>query len=141
MRTLLRSFTNIVILGVLTGILPFSRLAQARELADSKAPNDQFAVYLPIIHKAFPYAPPNVIRGFVTENRMPLANLPLHLRFFDGAGWSTVATTRTRPNDNMTSDGSFFFSSLPTLGPGQGYYVYYLNGWPDPTCMVSNYVG
>ena len=71
--------------------------------------------YLPLV-----VLPPDIY-GLVTENGVPAAGIPLALRFFDGAAWSTLATTVT--NDA----GKYAFTNLPSLAPGQVYYVRYLN--------------
>ncbi len=76
----------------------------------------QMRVYLPLVSKPRPG-----IYGHVTENGLPAAGIPLELRFYDGSIWSSIAITHTQ------SDGWFAFTTAPSLGPGQRYYVRYQN--------------
>jgi hypothetical protein len=57
------------------------------------------------------------IHGAVTFNGSPAANIQLTLRHWDGSSWSTAKTTRTGAR------GRYRFTAVPTLGPGQKYYV------------------
>jgi hypothetical protein len=77
-------------------------------------------VFLPLITK-----PREGIHGLVTLNGNPLVGVFLELRFYDGAVWSTLATTTTG------TDGYYAFLNMPGFGAGQKYYVLYSN--PDGT--------
>jgi hypothetical protein len=72
--------------------------------------------YLPLVSRVL-----KGISGHVTENGQSAAGVPLELRFFDGATWSSLATQTTN------ADGDFIFAGAPTLKPGQIYYVGYYN--------------
>lgn len=74
-------------------------------------------VYLPGVITVRP-APG--ISGRVTLNGAPVSNTVVELRFFDGYSWSTRANVALHP-----FNGSFLFSDVPSLGPGQLYYVLY----------------
>jgi hypothetical protein len=76
-------------------------------------------VYLPLVLKS--YSTGTGIYGRVTLNGAPAANVYLQLRFFDGSQWSTRSTTYTDQN------GNYAFTSIPSLGPNQRYYVLYSN--------------
>jgi uncharacterized repeat protein (TIGR01451 family) len=86
-------------------------------------------VYLPVLVR-----PHLGFSGRVTVGGALAAGVALDLRFFDGAAWSTEATTVT------DGDGAYLFSNVPSLGAGQRYYVRYLNttdstrlyGWFTP---------
>lgn len=74
-------------------------------------------IYIPVIANPCRYG----ICGRVTENGAPAANVYLELRFFDGAAWSTRAYTLT------DAQGQYALHNIPTLLPGQRYYVRYRN--------------
>jgi len=74
--------------------------------------------YLPIVHKPRPM---RGLYGTVSELGNPVAGIPLQVRFFNGAEWSTVASGYT------ALDGSYSFTGLPGLAAGQYYYVLYQN--------------
>jgi hypothetical protein len=61
------------------------------------------------------------IFGRVLQNGAAVGAVPLQLRFFNGSSWSTIASTTT------AADGTYAFTSAPTLGAGQKYYVRYQN--------------
>ena len=65
------------------------------------------------------------IHGAVTYLGSPATDVHLMLRFYDGSGWSTAATTRT------DAQGRYAFASVPSLGPDQAYYVRYDNETDD----------
>ncbi|HSQ18140.1 MAG TPA: VCBS domain-containing protein [Anaerolineales bacterium] len=71
--------------------------------------------YMPIM-----VAPPDLY-GFVTENGNPVAGVPIVLRFYDGASWSTLATSWT------DAHGQYVFNNLASLTAGQVYYARYTN--------------
>ena len=85
---------------------------------------DWCRVYLPVVRKAPPPTPtptPTVtptprpsrgLYGVVTEGGALTAGVPLDLRFYDGANWSTRASTTTGPG------GAYSFLSQPGLGGG-----------------------
>jgi hypothetical protein len=62
------------------------------------------------------------IYGKVTYNGAPAAGLALDLRHWNGASYSTQATTTT------ASDGGYSFTGVPSLPSGHSYYVRYVNG-------------
>jgi uncharacterized repeat protein (TIGR01451 family) len=74
-------------------------------------------LFLPLVSYTLP---PAGIYGHVTLNGSPAAGVPLQLRFFDGANWSTAASLST------AGDGSYLFQPA-ALGPGQDYYVRFTN--------------
>ena len=73
-------------------------------------------LYLPIAAK-----PLIGIQGHVTLNGSPVAGVFLELRRYDGQAYSTQASTFT------DQSGFYNFDQAPSLGPGQSYYVRYLN--------------
>ena len=83
--------------------------------------NPLIQAYLPVLKKSYPG-----ISGRVTLNGNQSIGVPLELRFFDGAVWSTISTTTTQ------AGGYYSFTGVPGLGPGQVYYVLYQNEFGDP---------
>jgi uncharacterized repeat protein (TIGR01451 family) len=77
-----------------------------------------YRVYLPLATQKICSAG---ICGRVTLNGSPAGGLSLALRYYNGSTWSTRATKTTG------SDGSYAFTNMPALGPGQEYYVRYQN--------------
>jgi hypothetical protein len=75
-------------------------------------------LFLPVVRRPKPRFG---INGTVTENGVPVAGVALDLRFFNGASFSTLASTTT------DAEGDYFFTGIPSLAPGQTYYVRYLN--------------
>jgi hypothetical protein len=69
------------------------------------------------------------ICGRVTYLGQPAGGVPLGLRYYDGAAWSTRLTT--------TSDatGRYCFTTAPTLAAGQWYYVRYGLNNTDPAYL------
>jgi hypothetical protein len=59
--------------------------------------------------------------GRVTQAGGAAGNVLLQLRYFNGATWSTRASTTT------SGDGVYLFDSVPSLAAGQQYYVRYEN--------------
>ncbi len=78
-------------------------------------------IFLPLVTKPRPG-----ISGRVTINGASAAGVSLELRFFNGASWSTRATTTTG------SDGGYSFTGVPGLSAGQRYYVLYRNTGGTP---------
>ena len=78
---------------------------------------DQHFAYLPLLKKACSAG----ICGRVTVSANAAQDTPLELRFFDGAKWSTRATTYTDER------GYYAFTGMPGLAPGQRYYVRFYN--------------
>ncbi|MBL8045536.1 MAG: DUF642 domain-containing protein [Anaerolineales bacterium] len=78
---------------------------------------DFFRLYLPSIASL---CKPGIC-GKVKLNGTPVSNVNLELRFFNGSAWQTLTTTFTNGN------GDFAFTGIPSLGPGQAYYVRYRN--------------
>lgn len=85
---------------------------------------------------------PAGIYGRVTYNGTATPGIELNLRFYNGASWSTAATTTT------SSSGNYRFANVPSLGAGQVYYVrygpnntapWYLFAWygPDITSYTA----
>lgn len=74
-------------------------------------------VFLPLVRTT---CKPGVC-GRVTLIGTPVASISLELRFFNGTSWYTLATT------NTDADGYYSFASVPSLTPGQRYYVRYRN--------------
>lgn len=74
-------------------------------------------VYLPLVLKPCSTG----ICGRVTLNGAPVSNVYLELRFFNGSQWSTLMTTLT------DSNGNYAFTGVPSLRPGQRYFVRYYN--------------
>lgn len=62
-----------------------------------------------------------------------LLPVELWLRFYDGANWSTRATTPT------AADGCYSFTGVPSLGPDQLYYVRYPNAEENPSRLGAWY--
>ncbi|GAB4581118.1 MAG: hypothetical protein Fur0022_38650 [Anaerolineales bacterium] len=92
-------------------------------------------IFIPLVQHARPG-----IHGLVTLNGAPIADIPLLLRFFDGAIWSTYTTITTG------TDGRYNFLDIPALAPGQKYYVLYQNDpgtygqlWVWGTRVLSSY--
>lgn len=79
---------------------------------------DDLYVFLPLMARP---PIPRGIYGYLTLASYPFAGISLQLRFYDGSVWSTLATTTT------DSDGMYSFLNVPSLQPGQRYYVRYLN--------------
>jgi uncharacterized repeat protein (TIGR01451 family) len=73
-------------------------------------------LFLPLINK-----PLAGIQGYVTLNGAPVAFVTLELRRFNGQAFSTELSTST------DSQGFYNFASASSLGPGEIYYVRYLN--------------
>ena len=70
------------------------------------------------------------ITGRVTQGGQPAAAVEIWLRFYDGQNFSTVATIYT------DSNGYYEFFDLPSLAPGQLYYVRYENTALNPARLV-----
>jgi hypothetical protein len=88
---------------------------------------EQRPVFLPLILRNYQAStePPG-IHGRVTYNGAAASNVELRLRFYNGAAWSTAATTRTDGN------GRYLFTGIASLGSGQKYYVLYGSNSTDP---------
>jgi hypothetical protein len=91
-------------------------------------------VYLPLAARTNPppatpttTAGPGAIYGRVTTGGAAANGLPLLLRFWNGAAWSTWGTTTTN------ASGDYAFVGVPTLGAGQRYYVRYENNLSSTT--------
>jgi hypothetical protein len=107
----------LILLPVLI-VLFFAVQGTALALERERTPSGlDFFSYLPIVQHNDPLG----IHGFVTNNGSAAANVFLELRFFNGASWSTRATTTT------DSDGMFMFLNSPNLLPNQIYYVLFPN--------------
>jgi predicted outer membrane repeat protein len=75
-------------------------------------------IFMPLVAKP---KPPRGLYGIVQENGTPAASIPLSLRYYNGSTWSTIATKTT------AADGSYSFTGMPALSPGQRYSVLYQN--------------
>jgi hypothetical protein len=73
-------------------------------------------IFLPFVRQPAP-----VISGQVTLNGTPVEGVSLELRFYNGANYSTLTTTSTG------ADGNYEFAGVPSLAPGQSYYVRFRN--------------
>jgi 5-hydroxyisourate hydrolase-like protein (transthyretin family) len=73
-----------------------------------------YSVYLPLIRN---YRPPSGIYGYVTNKGVPAEGVPVNLERISGSVWSYVKTTYTQ------IDGSFAFTTAPSLASGQRYAV------------------
>lgn len=80
-------------------------------------------VYLPNL--LLNYAPPPTcapgICGYVRFNGAVANGVPVDLRFYNGASWSTLASTMT------AASGRYAFTGVPGLMAGQRYYVRFSN--------------
>lgn len=93
------------------------------------SPRPPTLLYMPMIIR-----PPEVVPGLtghVTMSGAPIAGIPLDLRFYNGSSYSTYASTTTG------ADGSYLFSGVPALLPGQNYYVRYNNDTQDDTRLAT----
>lgn len=97
-----------------------------------------YSVFLPMIQKSCSIG----ICGQVTFNGNIASSVYLELRFYDGAGWSTIASTST------DSNGNYSFIGVPSLAPGKSYYVRYRNTWNQSdrlwlwaTRVLTSYAG
>lgn len=93
-------------------------------------------IFLPFIQRLLPG-----IHGYINYqgNNNSGSSFPVELRFFDGERWSTIATTSSGPF-------GYHFSNVPSLGPGQAYYVLYRNSgydsiylWVYATPLLTQY--
>jgi hypothetical protein len=103
--------------------------------ANPEETNQEYTVYMPLALRG-----QAGIHGRVTLNGSPAANIPLALRFYNGASWSTTATTTTG------TAGEFAFEGAAGLAEGQEYYVLYQNEagtegqlWIWVTRVLSSY--
>jgi photosystem II stability/assembly factor-like uncharacterized protein len=76
---------------------------------------------------------PSGIHGTVTYNEAGAAGIELLLRHFDGAAWSTAATTYT------DAQGGYRFTGAPSLGLDQTYYVGYGPNTTDDRYLYTWY--
>lgn len=81
-----------------------------------------YSLYLPQLNKPLARG----LYGKVTENGVPVRDLFLVLRKFNGTTWSGVASTGTE------EDGSYSFPNAVTLNPGEKYHVWYIASSPNP---------
>lgn len=86
-------------------------------LVQQHFPYTQEKVYLPLANKGSAGG----IFGQALRSECGLENIKLELRYWDGSRWSTRAVTYTRP------DGTFTFADVPSLRPGEKYFVRYTN--------------
>lgn len=118
-------------------LLGSSALIQVNEIVTASVVVQQ--TYLPVTSRP---KPPRGLYGTVTENGVPAAGVSLDLRFYNGSSWSTAAITTT------AADGSYSFTNISSLSPGQYYYVRFQNTaggnsnrlWTWHTRSVSTYV-
>ena len=90
--------------------------------SDTNDDTDYFGSWVDdIILWAYVEATGGDIYGQVTYNGESAPDgIELELRFYDGSSWSTAATT-------TIVGGAYHFRNMPSLGPGQKYYVRYRN--------------
>lgn len=71
----------------------------------------------------FPFISTSIqrVKGHVMYQGAAASGIPLELRFYDGATWSTRMTAVTSP------DGSYVFNEVLAPSAGQRYYVRYRN--------------
>jgi hypothetical protein len=120
--------------GRMEFLLGSSHLIQVNEIITSSEVIEQ--TYFPLVAKS---KSSRNFYGTVTVNGLPAEDIPLDLRFYNGDYWSTFASTTT------ASDGSYAFADVPSVSPGQFYYVRYQNTadgnpnylWTWHTQMVS----
>lgn len=103
-------------------VLGSSTIIQVREVI--KTPYSFEQLYIPAASRAI--AIPGIY-GRVTQNGVAASGVPLDLRFYDGSAWSTARSTTTN------SDGMYVFLDVPTIFPGQYYYVLYQNPGDNPS--------
>jgi hypothetical protein len=70
------------------------------------------------------------VSGVVTENGAPSPKEEVYLRYYDGSGWSTYATTVTDDN------GYYRFPQAPILTGDQEYYVRWDNSFDNPNRLT-----
>jgi hypothetical protein len=99
-------------LRLLLGLVLALPLAAARAAPGG----DEYYLNLPAVFK-----PPPGIFGRITHNGGPAAGISVELRFYNGSSYSSAGFASTDAN------GVYRFASAPSLGPGQSYYVRYLN--------------
>jgi hypothetical protein len=94
------------------------RAAHRRSLPRVAGPSGPglFSISLPLV-----LMPEPGLQGHVTVNGVPTGGVPLDLRYFNGSSWSSRGTLST------ASDGSYRFADVPSLNPGEHYYVRFLN--------------
>jgi hypothetical protein len=104
-------------------------------VAGNAGPNNQpelsglagtYKLYLPLVLNS------KGINGQVTHQGNPIIGVPIELRFWNGASYSSMGIAYTKAN------GFYEFTSAPSLGSGQSYYVRYLN---TSNATLVNYCG
>jgi hypothetical protein len=100
--------------------LGLALLLGARPAAgEGQAPAVDMVVYLPLFSRN------TTLSGTVTLYGVPVAGVPVELRYFDGATWLSRGFATT------DSAGQYFFSP-PSLNASERYYVRYMNS-TDPS--------
>ncbi len=102
---------------------PVSSPAVGVSVPDTGGDPDASAVSAPagpMIYKLyFPIVMVNhTISGLLTQNGAPIAGITVRLWLYNGAALATTTTN---------SSGFYIFTGLPASGPGQYYYVEYMN--------------
>jgi Tol biopolymer transport system component len=88
------------------------------------------ATYTPVTHITYlPVAMKHWATGIVgrvSQNGIAANGVPLELRYFNGAAWSTRGSTTT------FGEGLYAFGNAPSLLPGEKYYVRFRNDSQTP---------
>ena len=113
-----------------------SSLIQVNEIVATEEVFQQ--TYLSIVSKPHP---PRGLYGKVTFQGAPAGQVSLLLMVFSGISWFSVAHVQT------ASDGSYAFTGIPNLDPGQAYYVRFQNNqygdpdklWTWRTRVITSY--
>jgi hypothetical protein len=105
-----------LIVAVVTAIALMAAVFAAQPARAALPASPVAQIFLPLVSQPLP-----LISGQVTLNGAPVEGVSLELRFYNGANFSTAATTSTGP------DGIYEFAGVPSLAPGQSYYVRYRN--------------
>jgi hypothetical protein len=87
-----------------------------------------YLLYLPLVTNNFMSG----ISGRVTYQGNPIGGIPIELRFWNGSSYSSMGFAYTQTN------GSYQFTSAPSLGSGQSYYIRY---WNTTNVTYVNYCG
>jgi hypothetical protein len=131
MKAAIVKLVLIVAVFLFTSTLILSIKKPANAIATPPDPQ----IFLPLVerHRAGIYGRVTAYNNAISE--------PLLLRFFNGVTWSTMATTASG------SDGYYAFLNIPSLGPGQEYYVLFQNSgnqyftalWVWGTRLLTSY--
>jgi hypothetical protein len=110
---------NLILLLAGLALLIQAIPARSARLGEQARISAAHSLYLSALFKA---AGQHGIYGTVTEGGSPAKFLSLYLLIHDGQSW------RLRQQARTDFSGNYAFTRLPTLAPGEGYFVRYLNG-------------